>query len=104
MNILVSALSLCNDRDLDPLVEIRGRKILIPPLLFCATVSFDDQESCPSLCLPSPSLLPLHILSCTAALGQTLGFQATGRNVCTGGCGEGRGGGWSLLGKRTVPR
>ena len=24
MNILVSALSLCNDRDLDPLVEIRG--------------------------------------------------------------------------------
>ena len=59
MNILVTALSLCNDRDLDPLVEIRGRKILFPPSLFCATVSFDDQKSCPSLCLPSPSLFLL---------------------------------------------
>lgn len=59
MNILVTALSLCNDRDLDPLVEIGGRKILFPPSLFCATVSFEDQESCPSLCLPSPSLFLL---------------------------------------------
>lgn len=71
-------------------------------LFFALAVPERLQGTC-CLSLPPPPTHPL-LHSCSGLSGPVPGLPSNGKACVYWGCGGGRGGGWTPLGKRTVPR